>query len=390
MKIVCAPDSFKESMTAAQAAQAMADGIADVLPQAQTVQLPLADGGEGTARALADCLGGRMVPVRCHDALGRERTADIAHLADQRLAIVESAGACGLEHLSRQERDPMVTSTFGVGELLLAALDLGVDTIVLGLGGSATNDAGSGMLSALGVRFLDDQQRCLPLGGGGLSRVHSVDLSGLDPRLATVQVRAACDVTNPLTGPQGASAVFGPQKGAKPEQVEELDRALASWGRVVARALGREVATLPGAGAAGGLGAAVLCLPLGTLEAGADLVMDAAGLDQALEGADLLLTGEGSFDSQSADGKVPFRAAQRASRHGVASIILAGRVDLGEDGRAPDPLAAAVPIIQDVSSLDEALAHGERNLRRATANLVRLLAVGQTLPPINRKGMHHW
>lgn len=372
MRFICAPDSFKESMTAPVAASAMARGIRSVLPAAEVVELPLADGGEGTAATLAAALGGELVLADCHDALGAPRQAGYGFVSSRRLAVIEVAAACGLEQVPPHRRDPFVTTTYGVGELVLDALERGAGRLIIGLGGSATNDAGAGMLSALGGRLLDASGRELPPGGRALAQLASVDLSGLDPRLAAAEVQIACDVTNPLLGPNGASAVFGPQKGASGEDVVQLDAALSNWADVVEAALDIRVRDVPGAGAAGGLGACLLAFaPHAALVPGVDLAMAAVGLAGELAGADYVFTGEGSFDAQSLGGKVPWGVARLAARAGVPVVVFAGRVaDVGE---LPDGICAAVPICDGPATLEQALANGERNLERAVQMACRLL-----------------
>ena len=374
MLIVCAPDSFKESMSAVEAALTMERGIRQVFPDARVARVPLADGGEGTCVTLVEALGGTLHEVPCTDALGRTNTGVVGHLPDTGLAVIEVASACGLEHIEPALRDARVTSTRGVGELVRAALDLGARTLLIGLGGSATNDAGSGMLAALGVRFLDADGVELPDGGAALARLAHVDVTGLDPRLADLDVRVACDVDNPLTGPHGASAVYGPQKGADAAAVADLDAALTRWADVVEPALGRSVRERPGAGAAGGLGAALLAFADATLEPGAELVMDAAGLDDHLSGADWVFTGEGSLDAQSAAGKVPVRVAARAAAAGVRCVAFAGRLDAALEAQPPAGIVTAVPIVRGVGDLPTALADGAANLERAVAMVCRLIA----------------
>lgn len=376
MKVVCAPDSFKESMTAVEAAQAMARGVAAVAPDAQVVQLPMADGGEGTCATLAAAMDGELVRVATCDALGRDLEAHIAMAGTT--AIIEAATACGLEHLTPTERDPRIATSRGVADLILAALDRGATEIVLGIGGTATNDAGAGMLTGLGARFLDEDGAQLPAGGAALVDLARIDTADLDPRLANLTVRIASDVDNPLLGADGASAVYGPQKGADSHGVEELDRALTRWAEVTEDSTGKAVRLSPGAGAAGGLGAAFLAFFNATLAPGAELVMDTVGFDEALVGADLVLTGEGSLDAQSAAGKVPTRVAARA--HGVDTIIFAGHVD-PQLSRTPPPGArAVVPIVAGVGDLETALTHGAANLERATAMALRLWLAHPPVP----------
>ena len=372
MRIVCAPDSFKESMSARQAAEAMARGVLAALPSADCVAIPLADGGEGTAVTLVEALGGVLKPVLVHDALGRPVMGHFGFVSVDALAIVEVASACGLELLGLDERDALTSSTAGVGELVRAALDAGARRLLIGLGGSATNDAGSGMLTELGVRFLDAQGAQLPPGGAALLDLRSVDASGLDPRLAGTEIQVMCDVRNPLVGPDGASNVFGPQKGASPADVILLDAALARWADVVERDR-HSVREVPGAGAAGGLGAALLAFTHATLRPGIDAVLDAVGFDSLIAHADLVLTGEGSVDRQSRAGKAPFGVAARAEAIGVPVVILAGRVD--EAVGPPDgSILAFVSIVPGPCTLAEALANGPINLARTTETVVRLLA----------------
>ena len=375
MRIVCAPDSFKESMTAPEAAAAMARGVRRVLPGADVVEVPLADGGEGTCATLVAALGGELVEVPCTDALGRPSAGTVGWVAERSLAVLEVASACGLEQVPGHLRDARTTTSYGVGELMAAALGLGARRLVVGLGGSATNDAGTGMLQALGARFLDEQGRELRPGGADLARLARIDDSGLRHDLADVEILLACDVTNPLLGRNGASRVFGPQKGATPEAVEELDGALARWADVVEDARGLAVRDVPGAGAAGGLGAAFLAFTGARLRPGIEVVMDAVGLAQLLDCADLVLTGEGSMDAQSAAGKVPWGVAQLAREASVPVVVLAGHVDDAIDTDPPPGVSAIVPIVRGVSDLPRALAEGPANLERASALACRLITV---------------
>ncbi|MDU7360094.1 MAG: glycerate kinase [Propionibacteriaceae bacterium] len=378
--IICAPDSFKESMTAAEAAEAMERGIRRALGSCESFLVPLADGGEGTGEALRVALGGELVDVQCHDALSRPIAANIVHVPGRRLAVVEMAAAAGLELLGRDERDARSTTTYGVGELFLAALDLGVDEILVGLGGSATNDAGAGMCTALGVRFFDEHGAPLPPGGAALARLAAVDTEHIDPRLRDVRITIASDVTNPLLGTNGASHIFGPQKGADSQAVVELDAALRQWADVVEPAVGKGVRDVPGAGAAGGLGAGLLAFTNATIRSGADFIMDTVGFDDLLKRASLVLTGEGSWDAQSAAGKVPAAVAARAAAHGVPTVIFAGRVQ-DADAPLPDGVLAAVPIVDPATDLDTALADGAHNLEGAVADALQHLR----LPPTHSR-----
>lgn len=376
VRVVLAPDSFKESMTAVQACAAMERGIRAVEPDADVVRVPLADGGEGTAQTLVESLGGQMREVSVEDALGRPRTARLGWVEADRLAIIEVAQACGLEHIPPDQRDAMRADTVGVGQMIREGLDLGARSLIIGLGGTATNDAGAGMLRALGVQLRAANGASLPPGGAVLADLDQIDLTGLHPSLAEVEVRIASDVDNPLLGERGASAVFGPQKGASPEQVRLLDRALTRFADVIEPAARRRVRDIPGAGAAGGLGAALMALTGARLESGASIVMEAVGLDEALEGADLCLTGEGAFDAQSAAGKVPVRVAEWARDAGVPTVVLAGRVDTSPGQALPHGLLEAVPITRGATDLPTALHEGPANLTATSAMVLRLLRPG--------------
>ena len=367
--ILCAPDSFKDCMSSVDAAAAMARGVRSVRPDVDVVQAPLADGGEGTASVLHGVLGGRFVDCAVSDPLGRPTSARFLQLPDGR-AIVEVAAAVGVEGLAPEERDAMATTSRGVGELILAALDAGATHIIVTLGGSATNDAGSGLLSALGVRFLDSSGHDLASGGAALRDLAAIDAQPMDQRVRRVRFTAATDVTNPLLGPAGASAVFGPQKGATPSDVAALDEALANWAHVVESVTGRSVADRRGAGAAGGMGAALMAFLDAEVVSGADFVMDALGIDSHLDRATLVLTGEGSWDGQSSAGKAPAALSSRAAVRGVPTVVLAGHVAAGTRGSG---VLDAIQITAEGTPLDRALAEGPSNLERATAEVVRCL-----------------
>ena len=364
MKIVICPDSFKESLPASAAAQAIAEGVREVWPDADCVCLPLADGGEGTLDALVSATGGQLLTRWVQGPLGAPVNARFAVLGDGKTALIEMAEAAGLPLLSPAQRDPLRTSTYGVGELIAAALDLGVTRILLGLGGSATQDGGAGMLQALGARLLDAQGQPLPPGGAALRQLAQLHLDGLDPRLARVTVEVACDVDHPLCGPRGSSAVFAPQKGADAAAVALLDAALAHWGAQLAQATGRQVAELPGAGAAGGMGAAALAVFAARLRPGIDWVMDALDFNAALHGADWVISGEGRADGQSAGGKVISGVARRAQAAGVPLLVLAGSLGDGYQALYPLGVRAILPIVPGPVSLAQALDGAAENLRR--------------------------
>ncbi|HEY8529297.1 MAG TPA: glycerate kinase, partial [Paenibacillaceae bacterium] len=328
MKLILAPDSFKESLTAVEAAEAMARGVRRALPDAETVLLPVGDGGEGTMDILLHALGGQVYRTEVTFPLGERGTAEYAVLGDGKTAVVELARASGIHLVPRDKRDPLRTTTYGTGELIRAALSHPVERLIVTIGGSATNDAGAGMLQALGAGIFDVSGRPVGFGGGRLGEVERVDLSTLHPRLREVELLVACDVTNPLTGPRGASRVFGPQKGADPETVERLEANLTRFADVVRRDTGRALHDEPGAGAAGGTGAALM-LCGGRLVSGIDLVLDTLGFDMRLQGADYVLTGEGKIDDQTPGGKVIAGIVRRARKAGVPVIAFAGAVRPG-------------------------------------------------------------
>ena len=382
MRIVLAPDSLKESIDAPTAASAMARGVRDAHPDATCIEVPLADGGEGTGRTLTAALGGTFHPVTCTDARGRSRSAEIGLVRDAptnggTTAVVETAEANGLGLIEPPDRDVLDSSTSGVADLILAALDAGAKHLIVGVGGSATTDGGAGLLAGLGARLLDAAGHTVAPVPRELHRLSRIDLSGLDTRLEGTRITVASDVTSPLTGPEGAAAVFGPQKGATPGQVPVLDNALSTLADAVETATGKSLRDTPGAGAAGGLGFALLTLGA-DLRPGIDVVTDATGLRSHLEHADLVLTAEGAVDAQSATGKVPSGVARLAAAAGVPVVVLAGRVDAGADVLFDHPdfhVAALVPIMQGPSTLEQALQDGPTNLRRATATTLRLISL---------------
>ena len=374
MKVVCAPDSFKESMSAAEAAAAMTRGVRSVFPDAQCVEVPMADGGEGTTEALVDALGGEWREVATVDALGRPITARYG-LAPDGLAVIEVAAAVGIGQIAPDERDVMAASSTGIADLVCDALDAGATRLIVGLGGSATTDGGAGLLAGLGARWLGPDGAELEPTPDALRALDRVDLSGLEPRLAGVTIDLACDVTNPLLGPSGSAAVFGPQKGASPDQVPVLDGVLGRIADALVAAGAPEVRDRPGAGAAGGLGAAFLALGA-EMRRGVKVVADAAGLDDAVTGADLVLTGEGSIDSQTLSGKTPAGVADVAARHRVPVIAFPGRLGEGVDELIGNGFAAVLSIVTGPCDLPTALREGPTNLERAVATAMRLYQLG--------------
>lgn len=376
MKVVLAPDSFKESMSAAEAAAAMARGVRAVYADAECVEVPMADGGEGTAEALVDALGGQWREVATVDALGRPITARYG-LTPDGLAVIEVAAAVGIGLIPPAEREVMASSSAGVADLVRDALDAGATHVIVGLGGSATTDGGAGLLAGLGAVWLDADGVALAAHPEALTRLDRVDLTGLDPRLERVEIELACDVTNPLLGPSGSAAVFGPQKGASPEQVPVLDGVLTRIADALVAAGRADVREVPGAGAAGGLGAAFLSLG-GRRRRGVEVVAEAAGLARHVAGVDLVLTGEGSIDSQTLAGKTPAGVAEVAAASGVPVIAFAGRLGEGADELVGNGFAAVVSITTGPCDLATALADGPANLERAVATALRLYLLGAT------------
>ena len=372
MKIVIAPDSFKDSLSAQAVADAIATGLAEVWPDAELIKCPMADGGEGTIEAVLAACNGQWQRTQVSGPLGEPVEAQWGWLADSRTAIIEMAMASGLQLLTLEQRDACVSSTFGTGELIRSALDAGAQRVILAIGGSATNDAGSGMLAALGARFLDADEQPLVPGGLALAGAARIDLTGLDPRLAQVQFEIAADVDNPLCGPNGASHIFGPQKGASAEQVLALDAALGHFADLSAEVLGADVRDQPGSGAAGGMGFAAKAYLKASFRAGVEVVADLNGLAEALHGADLVLTGEGRFDAQTLRGKTPFGVARVARRQGVPVIVLAGTLGEGYAQLYEHGISAAFALASGPMTLDFACRHAAALLHERARDLARV------------------
>lgn len=376
MKIVVAPQAFKGSLDAPEVADAIARGVRQVFPDARLVVLPVADGGEGTVRAMVQSSGGRTVTSRVLGPLEQPVNATWGILGDGEVAVIEMAAASGLPLLRRDERNPMRTTSYGTGELIRHALDHGVRRLVVGLGGSATNDGGAGMAQALGVRLLDEWGREIARGGGALRHLARIDMSGLDPRVSDLEVEVACDVNNPLVGPTGASQVYGPQKGADHRMVRELDAGLERFAEVLKRDVGVDVRDVPGAGAAGGLGAGLIAFLDARLRSGVEIVFSAIQLDHHLKGASLVVTGEGRMDSQDVYGKAPMEVAKHAHRMGIPSIAIVGST--GRDYRVvfDHGLDAVIGTVNRPMPLDRAVAESNRLITEAAMRACRLVRVG--------------
>ncbi|SDW34542.1 glycerate kinase [Paenibacillus sp. PDC88] len=368
-----APDSFKESMTAKEVCVAMEAGLRKAFPEATYIHVPMADGGEGTVQSLVDATGGKIVEKEVLGPLGQAVTAKYGIMGDGVTAAIEMASASGIHLVTKETKNPLITTTYGTGELIKECLDQGIKKIIIGIGGSATNDGGAGMAEALGVKFLDTEGHTLPRGGGSLGELAKIDISELDARLADVEIIVACDVTNPLCGETGASHVFGPQKGATPEMVLTLDANLANYAAVVKEQLGKDIRDIPGAGAAGGLGAGLLIFTQATLQRGIDIVIEYTGLRSKLALADYCFTGEGGMDFQTKFGKTPYGVAKAAKLEGKKVIALAGYIGEGVEVLYEEGIDAIFGIVPGASDIEKLLAEGPQNVKRTCENIGRIL-----------------
>lgn len=385
MRVLLAPDSFKGGLSAAQACAAMAEGLRRAAPEAEIRAIPLADGGEGTTEALVAACGGWIQTVEVTGPLPAERArveAEIGWLGDT-TAVLEMASASGLPLVSPEGHNPLHTTSYGTGELIAAALNAGAQHLILGLGGSATNDLGAGMAQALGVRFLRADGTAIeePLCGGLLRDVAALDLSGLHPALATCRLEVACDVNNPLLGPLGATAVYAPQKGATPAIAAHLEAGLAHVIALLEKATGRKVRERPGAGAAGGMGAMLMALTSAELRPGIELVLEASGFTAALEGADLVLTGEGRVDAQTAHGKTIHGVARTAAAAGVPVVVLAGEIGPGAGALHELGVSAMVSLVSGPMDLATAMARTPELLADGAEQVMRLVEALHLQPP---------
>jgi glycerate kinase len=375
MKIVVAPNSFKGSLSASQAAAAIARGVRQARPEAEVLEIPVADGGEGTVEALVSARRGTYRSVEVEGPLGDPVQATYGLIDDGRTGVVELASASGLTLIAADQRDPRKTSTYGFGQLLNAVRGQGIESIIAGIGGSATNDGGAGMAQALGYRLLDATGRDLPRGGAELARLERIDAADFDAGWRSIRVMVACDVTNPLTGPEGASFIYGPQKGADEKAVRELDQALGHLAEVIERDLGKRVADVPGAGAAGGAGAGLIAFLDAKLVPGAPLVVDASGFDAVLPGARLVITGEGRVDGQTAFGKAPGEVVKRARAAGIPTLLLAGSKGPGWESLISMGVTSVVTLAQEGDpeghNLQVLMHDAAQELTRAAARAVQ-------------------
>lgn len=375
MKFVLAPDSFKECMTSVEASDIMEKSIKKIIPEAECIKIPMADGGEGTVEALTKATNGKIYEVTALDPLSKTVYAKFGVLGNEETAVIEMASASGIQLVKTKERNPMLTTTYGTGQLIKYALDRGVKRIIIGIGGSATNDGGAGMIQALGGKLLTEDGEELPRGGGSLNMLRKIDLSQLDSRIKDVHIEVACDVTNPLTGIEGASYVFSPQKGASDDMVEILDNNLKHYARIIKDQLGIDVDNISGSGAAGGLGAGLMAFLGAKLTRGVDLVIKYTGIEEIIKDCDFIFTGEGSIDGQTLYGKVPIGLSNIAMKYHKPLIAFTGRVGEEIDCLYEQGITAIFGILSDISTKEKALEMGKSNLSMCCENVVRMIKI---------------
>ena len=379
MKIVIAPDSFKGSLTALQVAEAIEVGLRRMFTDAAIEKIPMADGGEGTVQSLVDATGGQILTAQVLDPLGNSINAQYGVLGDGVTAVIEMAAASGLTLVPLGKRDPRVTTTYGTGELIRVALAHGCRKLIIGIGGSATNDGGAGMAQALGAKLLTASGEQIEPGGGSLATLNSIDLSELDPGIAETETVVACDVNNPLTGKQGASHVYGPQKGATPEMIRVLDANLVHFDKIVQRDLSKSVGNVPGAGAAGGLGAGLMAFLDASLKSGIEIVTEATQLSKRFAGADLVITGEGQINFQTVFGKTPVGVAKVAKTHNIPVIAIAGSIADNSDGVYDAGIDAMIDIVPEPMSLENAIENATTLIETAAERAGRMVTTGMKI-----------
>ena len=373
--IALAPDSFKESMTAKEVCEAMERGIKKANSNISCIHIPMADGGEGTMQSLIDATEGTVYSLKVIGPLGNEVEAQFGILGQGEIGILEMASASGIQLVPTKQRNPLVTTTYGTGQLIKACLDQGIKKIIIGIGGSATNDGGAGVIQALGGRLLDEAGNELGFGGGALGKLHNIDLSNFDPRLKEIIIEVACDVNNPLCGETGASKIFGPQKGATSEMIKTLDANLMHYAKIILKQFKKDILNEPGAGAAGGLGAGLMVFLDGTLKKGIEIVIEYTGLEEKIKTADMVWTGEGNIDFQTQFGKTPIGVAAIAKKYNKPVIALAGGVGEDIDILYEKGIDAIFGIMQGVTSKEDALYKGQRNLEYTAENIVRFMKI---------------
>ncbi|MCF6093130.1 glycerate kinase [Microaerobacter geothermalis] len=375
MKIVLAPDSFKGSLTAKQAAEAMKRGILKIFPEANVKMIPLADGGEGTVEAIVASVGGRLIKKEATGPLGKPVSAFFGLIDNGKTAVIEMASASGLTLVPPDKRNPLLATSYGTGELIKAAMDEGVERIIIGIGGSATNDGGVGMAAALGYQFLDIEGNHLPLGAASLPKLHRIDPTNRDPRIQHVEFTVACDVKNTLCGEKGASAVFGPQKGATTDMIIQLDQELEHLGRMIKRDLNVDVFSIAGGGAAGGMGAGLIAFCNARLQPGIDFILDICRFDEQIEDADLIITGEGQTDEQSVMGKAPVGVSLRAKKYQIPVICLSGSLGKGYEEVYQHGIDVAFSIIPAPIPLQVAMEKGEIWVEKRMESIMRVFSI---------------
>ncbi|RNC29629.1 MAG: Glycerate 2-kinase [Candidatus Dichloromethanomonas elyunquensis] len=378
MKVLVASDSFKGSLSSIQVGEAVTEGVKRIFPEAAVRVIPIADGGEGTVEALVTAGGGKYLRKMATSPLGEPVEAVMGMLPDG-TAVIEMAAASGLPLVPLEKRNPFITTTRGTGDLIKAALDEGARRILIGIGGSATNDGGAGMVQALGGKLLNQDGKELPPGGAALADLSKIDISGMDIRLKNVRITIICDVDNPLCGPRGASAVYGPQKGANPEMVLFLDRCLSHYAKVISNQLGIDIYDIPGAGAAGGLGAGLLAFTQAELKSGTEAILDTIKFNEMINDYDLVITGEGRIDGQSAFGKVPKGVGTRAQKNEKPVIAIVGSIGEGAEVMYDYGLNAIVPIVNRAMTLDEAVSDAYSLVVQTAERIFRLLQTGKSL-----------
>ncbi|GAA0727346.1 glycerate kinase [Clostridium malenominatum] len=373
MKFIIAPDSFKESMTAKEAGEAIKRGLQKIFKDDEYEVVPMGDGGEGTLQSLVDATRGKLEYLDAVGPLGEKIKGHYGISGDEESAFIEMAVVSGLELVPREKRNPLITTTYGTGQLIKAALDKGVKKILVCIGGSATNDGGAGMLQALGAKLLDINGEEIGYGGGELHKISKIDISKLDKRIKDISIEVACDVNNPLLGDRGASRIFGPQKGADKETVEILEKNMTHYSEIIEKQLGIRVDGIPGGGAAGGIGAALMAFLKGKLSPGIELVVKYTDLENKVKNADLVITGEGSIDSQTNFGKTPIGVAKVGKKYGVPVIAFAGRIGDGIETLYENGIDSVIGILREASTIEKALEQGEKNLEAAAENVGRII-----------------
>ncbi len=377
MNILIAPDSFKDSLSATEVCRFIESGIRKALINPNITCVPLADGGEGFVQSIIDATNGRLIKAKAHDPLMREIDAEYGLLGDNETAIIEMSKVSGLELLSSKEKDPWTTTTYGTGELIRDALNRGCKKLIIGIGGSATNDGGAGMIEALGGKLLTTNGEQIDKGGGSLQKLATIDLANLDKRLSECQVIVACDVTNPLLGKNGASLVFARQKGANSRMINLLEENLSHYANIIQKEIGKDISDIPGAGAAGGLGAGLLAFLNAELKPGFDIIRNTLNLDEYIKQADLIFTGEGKVDFQTQFGKTPFGVAQVAKKYNKPVICLAGSIGEGAEILYKKGITSIFSIVDKPMSLDEAIANATLLLEETAERVMRLYLINK-------------